>query len=379
MKKIHCACIILLAITFCSCSRKVSAPKKLPEREIQQFIFECLVQDKVSGPFKRIMLRNFCDGKKTVYFFERLYPACTGLYDCAQIYVPECDNGSWVEELLFSVEELRYGQDVLGILEDEENLMSPIIEDNTENAQAEAVEKLLLDAYGRLSILEFGKERFIPQTQGNTNVLIHFSDSRAVRYFYDDSLRLTKKEYWKMVSVEDSALTSTEYYEYPEQSRFPSKKIIEGEGIRLVSNLNENGLVIRADKYLLDEEKKNNRLCLNTTEYSYDEKDRLVLCRSIDYHYDNSKKLINKSEKKEIFYYNKTDKLEEENKMPPDYEYYEDGFLKTRTRYEAKGRYETLVVFESGSVISYYDDYIKTRSEYITNGADRRVKEYEQQ
>ena len=383
MKKIF-ACLTALVLTICSCSQKKPAKIFVPNKNYQQYIFTQIQNDKVPQYFKRLMMRPVLQGGSTLYVFEKLYPECTGLYDSAGFYSGECDNGSWVEFLLFSMEEMRYGQEVLDLLEtdvQEEIPQTPETEQETAD-NTPSVEKTLLDSYGRLRILEFGNERFIPQSLLDSQVLVHFSDKNAVRYFYDQSHRLIKKQYWKMASVEDSTLTSTETYEYEDQSRNPRSKNIENDSARIVSFFDENGLVIKAEKYS-KEDKENKKLSslINRTDWKYDDKKRITSQISVDYTYDKSGKLKNKSEKKEIFYYNRADKSEEseENqKMPPDYELYEDGVLKMQTKYESKGNYSTLIVFEPGtSVTTYYEDYAKKKDVYIYNGTEKRVKYYE--
>ena len=64
--------------------------------------------------------------------------------------------------------------------------------------------------------------------------------------------------------------------------------------------------------------------------------------------------------------------------MPPDYEYYENGVLVTKTEYIKKGVYSTTIWFDStNSVRTDYENYVKVRDVYFTNGIERRVKNYE--
>lgn len=381
MKKNFTAGILLAVLTICSCSHKKAPVQYKTDIKKQQYIFEQLLKDRVPPAFKRIMLRPVIQNGKTLYLFETLYPDCMGIYDSSGFYSGECDDASWVEELLFFMEEQRYGEELLSLLEDEENIMSPITEetlaDETEE-EAPAVEKYLINAYGKLSILEFGNERFIPQTKDSGNVLVHYADNLAVRYFYDELLRLVKKEHWKMVSVQDSSLTSTELYEYEKNARTASKKIIENDSSRLVSILNENGLVIRAEQYSKGQENKPDQL-MTRTEWKYDEKNRIIQELVTSHKYNDKGKVNNKSEKKQIFYYNKVDEAEETEKLSPDYELYENGKLKNRVVYEAKGKYTVLIVFdEHNSVVITYNNYVKTKERYITDGEERRVRNYEQ-
>ena len=210
-------------------NRTQKKPAKIfvPNKNYQQYIFTQIQNDKVPQYFKRLMMRPVLQGGSTLYVFEKLYPECTGLYDSAGFYSGECDNGSWVEFLLFSMEEMRYGQEVLDLLEtdvQEEIPQTPETEQETAD-NTPSVEKTLLDSYGRLRILEFGNERFIPQSLLDSQVLVHFSDKNAVRYFYDQSHRLIKKQYWKMAYQEH-----TQLFYFRMNRIFPSPLVGEGKG-----------------------------------------------------------------------------------------------------------------------------------------------------
>ena len=273
----------------------------------------------------------------------------------------------------FIAQEERLGTDVLNFLEDESNFTSPIIE-NTDQDESEAdgeqvpeietVEKRLLDSYNRLKVMEYGSELFIPQTQNDTSILVHYSNKTAVRLFYDNLYRLTKKEYWNMESVENARITGTEEYTYDGDSKNPVEKIIKSDAAIFVSKFNENGLVYRTEKYLPEAAKP-----LVITTWTYDEKKRITSETATE------GKLI----KKQVFKYSKTDKIEEEDdEFPPDYEYFENGILVTKTEYIKKGVYSTTIWFDSSNwVRTDYEDYVKVRDVYFTNGVERRVKNYE--
>ena len=50
---------------------------------------------------------------------------------------------------------------------------------------------------------------------------------------------------------------------------------------------------------------------------------------------------------KQVYIYTKIDKLEDNpDNLPPDYEYYENGVLRTKTEYSTKGNYSTTIVFD---------------------------------
>ena len=257
-------------------------------------------------------------------------------------------------------EEEGLGSDTLSFLEDEANFTSPIVEESG----VEPVEKRLLDAYNRLKLMEFDTESFMPVNKEDSSVLIHYSNNIAIRLFYDQLYRLVKKEYWKMDSVDAAKITGTEEYSYEDQAKDPYEKRIQTEKALFVSKINSDGLITRTEKYDLPKGNKP----LSLTLWTYDEKKRIT-----------SETLTQGSDtKKQVFDYKKSDEAGEEEDLPPDYKYYENGVLVTKTEYEKKGLYSTTIYFDtSNSVRTEYEDYVKKRDVYYIDGVEKRVKIYE--
>ena len=345
------------------------------------------MEQKLPESFKELMFRPSIKKASVRYLFEEAYPECMGIYDSTGFYSPDFDDASWVDAALIAAEESRLGEDVLSYLEDEANFQPPIIEETEENPvetgnteseesgsdaempkvpEVESVEKRLLDSYNRLKVMEYGSELFFPmQKEGGDAVLVHYSNKSAVRLFYDDIFRLTKKELWNMESVQAAKIKLVEKYTYKDDSKKPVEKIIESDSAVFVSKLNENGLVIRTEKYAVDSKDKP----LSVTTWTYDEKDRIT-----------SESIQEKGRvQKQVYIYTKIDKLEDNpDNLPPDYEYYENGVLRTKTEYSTKGNYSTTIVFDKiNSVRTDYEDYIKVRDVYFMNGVQRRIKSYE--
>lgn len=391
-------------MTFSSCSQKNEPWIVGTDTTVKQHIFELLLVDRVPESFKNLMMRHVMKGNTLCYLFETIYPECSGILDSRGFYCDALDNGKWVDKVLFAYQEARMGDEVLSLLEDEASILPPVdatIDTTIEEASSDmenegdtqsevpAVEKLLADSYGKLKLMEFGQERFFPQTEGQNTIFVHYSDNNAVRLFYDTLFRLVKKEYWKMTSIEDSKITATELYEYQGQSKNPVQKIIENDTAKIVSKLDENGLVIKAEKFKVDAndaKAEGNNLPVNITEWLYDSEHRITTETVTDISYNAFGKILKTTVKKQMFDYKKTDAAKEkageenkeENDIPPDYEYFEDGILKRKTEYTTKGTFTNLIVFdELNSVKTYYEDYAKVKDVYITDGTERRVKIYE--
>lgn len=402
MNKYLLAGFFLFLLTFISCSQKKAVEKNPPDKEVQNYIFERLMEGKVPAAFKNLMFRTSFKNHTVRYLFEEAYPDCTGIYDSTNFYSASLDDASWVDNMLISLEEARLGEEVFNFLEDEANFHPPIIEDTEEASsgsqesereskeasdqynpavpEVEAVEKRLLDSYNRLKVMEYGKELFFPlQREQGDAVLIHYSNKAAVRLFYDQYYRLTKKELWNMESVQNAKVKLVEKYEYEGNSKNPVQKIIESDNTLFVSKLNENGLVIRTQKYEVpqnteedskksDSKKKSNKL-ISTTNWTYDQKNRIT-----------SETVTEKGRvQKQVFIFDKIDKLADNpDNIPPDYEYYENGVLRTKTEYTSKGTYNTTIVFDNvNTVRAEYENYIKVRDVYYVNGVQKRIKTYE--
>ncbi len=346
------------------------------------------MEKKAPSYFENLMFKTSFKNRTVRYLFEEAYPECTGIYDSTGFYSDSLDDGSWVDSMLVSMEEARLGEEVFSFLEDESNFHPPIIEDIEEPVpeeqesekgaqensdqkekpvpEVETVEKRLLDSYNRLKVMEYGSELFFPmQKEKGDAVLVHYSNKAAVRLFYDELFRLTKKEHWNMDSVQNAKKKLVEKYEYADDSKNPVQKIIESDTAVFVSKLNENGLVIRTEKY--EGERKGKPVSITT--WTYDEKNRIT-----------SETVSEKGRvQKQVFLYSKIDKLEENpDNIPPDYEYYENGVLRTKTEYTTKGTYKTTIVFDSvNTVRAEYENYIKVRDVYYVNGVQKRIKSYE--
>ena len=323
--------LVLVFLTLASCSRKKE--KTLQSNEVPAILAE--------------ENHSFLEGEST----ERLSS--------------EADAGlSETESESESESEDSPSSNLLSFLEDEANFTSPIIEESDEALpQTESVEKRLIDAYKRLKVMEYDSELFFPVNKSDSSELIHYSNKTAVRLFYDQLYRLTKKEYWKMESLENAEITGKELYYYEGDSKKPFEKKIQTKDAEFVSKLNENGLVIRVEKFV-------DNKSLSVTEINYDSKDRII------------KQSVTEDGivKKEVFNYTVTDNAEVNGQeaLPPDYKYYENDKLVTQTEYIKKGFYSTTIWFDSQNCVrTDYENYVKVRDVYFTNGLERRVKNYE--
>lgn len=387
MKKLFWA-IALLFVLLSSCSHKtqkksdIVVQNKKQVRLNKEFIFDQMLAGKTPAMFDTLMYtRAYAKGFKG-YAFELNNKTLMGIKESSGFYTDALDNGDWVDDVLLAMEEARMGEEILNILEDESLISPPIIEETEEGPVVEnapQIEKIFRDSNGVLKSMQFGTEYFIPQQKNGDTVLVHYSAKNAIRLFYDDLYRLTKKELWKMESVQNAAITGLELYEYSGESKIAETKTVETQKYKTVSKLNADGLIIETKKYealeetaqekaLQKKEFEYNPRPVSVSKWKYDDSKRITEEAVTEYAVTKSKSTV-VNEKKQKFIYNEGHDI---------YEYYENGSLKIKTEYGEKGNYATTIFFDSvNSVTTYYENYIKLRDVYMYNGIQTREKVYE--
>ena len=397
MKKSAFLFFIGIFLTFFSCKKKLTLDEHIDS--VYDFSYSLTAHNlnakkEVSRldfyyfpPFlKKIMSAQFKEADGTsLMMIERFHPEHKGELEAQNYYMPDFDNGEWVEEVLVLIEEKRIA-DEINLLEQLENESEYLVEysepddveaaventepaakeSNQENSEFQAEEKtesyVLSD--NAMSSMQFEKEIFIPPQDRGDNTIIHASNGRVVRSFYDNFERLIKKEEWKIKSLTDSVLNKTEAYDFAsDEARTPSTKTVTEEKISRVYYYNEKALCERVFEYKVLEQE---RILDSKTEFTYNDEGKILSEEAFDY----SEKTA--SSKKRVFSYNKTDEI------PPDSYYYENGILKMSTVYSSEKNYVSKIFFDdSYSVTTYYEDGIRVKDVYIFDGEVLRVKNYE--
>lgn len=248
-----------------------------------------------------------------------------------EFYTPEFDDGQWVNQVIDLTMEEISAEQLESLSEIQSIINSPY---SVSSNEVEFVEKRLTDSLNNLKFMEYGEEIFIPKKQDNLLVMVHKYKDSVVRNYLDQDNHLVKKEYWSIKSADDAKKIRTETYSYNQDNK-PVTKKIEVE----------------------------NQLC----EYywTYDDKGRLVQENEI------IRKDNNYSSKTQIYIYNSNDEI------PPSYEYYENGEIKNKMVYSSKKDYWVQTFFEDDfSVITYYEQNLKVREEYLSGEEVVRQKVY---
>ena len=308
-------------------------------------------------------------------------------------YSPALDNGSWVEELLAHVEEERIAEELASMEESLESMseetvpaepseteISEELPEETKEAELSAVEKFFNEekagtvVHGKnseLKFYEFENEIFLPQRSDGKLVNVHVNGNSVDRYFYDEKYKLVKKESWNIPSVQSAALEKTENYEYFAESSVISKKTIETKTAVEKISYSQTSKILSSEKHAVTEDKNQ---ILSKRKLGYDAEDRLCSDELTDYYYKDKdyKELDYSFTKKYIYNFN-------EGEIPPDFKYYENGVLKMQNKYSPqKGNYVSEIFFdETFSVKTYYENDVRVKDIFYSNGKVSREKIYE--
>lgn len=215
--------------------------------------------------------------------------------------------------------------------------------------------------------MEYEGENFVPYKRNDSLEIVHSYKNDVARYFYDDFLRIKKKEIWIIRNAENYEKIATTEYSYKGESFFPSECIEKTKNQILFTAYDDEGNVLLKKKSILAAEKE---VLLTQENYSYDVQNRIIKSSVLEYFYSKDYSVLDYEFLKENHF--------SYNEFGRDSEYFENGVLKNSVKYKSKDGYETQVFFEGGnSVITYYEKSKKIREQYVQNKKVIREVVYE--
>ncbi len=386
--------------------------------------FDKNIQYPYSEGLKIILSHSFITDGCIINLLDKYFPLYSGIADSSGFYNPSEDKGEWIEETIIRAEEERIALEISELEKSLEELqedsktdsMSEQIpediqaqEDKAEGAEEESDEasdskesvseenqfvserlishnadeieavlkkefsgKILSDKNSKLKILEDEGEILIPMESSQGYSVIQANGSSVTRRFYNEKLRITKKEIWTIDSIDVDKPDSSEEYSYEADGESISSKLIDSGSDFTLINYDVNGLIADLHRYLILDEKK---YTLQKRKCTYDDDKNIISDENIDYVYtdDTYKKIKYIFSKKYVYEYNEGD-------IPPDYKYYENGIMKMHNKYSLeKGNYTSQIYFEDNlSVKAYYENNIHVRDVYYRAGNIIREKVYEE-
>ena len=334
-------------------------------------------------------------------------------------YSPAEDDASWVEALLLKIEEERIAEDLAKMeaeladyqLEDEGSGTQDNQDDTLAEREAEGSEsaeekqteekslvekffeeeregKAILGKNQELQFYEFDNEILSPQFTDDGFSIIHSSDSSVSRNFYNKEYQIVKKEEWNIQSLANSKKLKTELFSYSPETKKIIEKEIQTDDYDEIVSYNEESQPLNSKRYTISEEKK---YLTQERNWTYDSQNRMISDFQKEYYYieENYKAKPEIFSRRYDYTYNDfiaADSAEstenennEENKIPPDFNYYENDVLKMHNKYTAeKGNYISWIYFDEVlSVKTYYEEDVRIRDEYYNKGRLFRTKVYE--
>ncbi|MBQ9495755.1 MAG: hypothetical protein IJR50_08995 [Treponema sp.] len=233
-------------------------------------------------------------------------------------------------------------------------------------------ERRFRDAQGRLRFFSYDVERLAVSSHADGHVLVRFSDGAAARNYYDEHMRLVKKELWRIgSSLSESARESSEIFYYNDDDPRPFSSIMEKEDYRIETLYNENGKAISAKGFFLDN--KARRIPDVQTVWRYASDGKLAEQEYTRFEYGDGQKQIatGKTTRREVYSCSA-------GAGAPDYAYYEDGVLRMKTEHIDDNSYVTTLYFEGGyAVVSVYSNGRKMQETISLNGTVMRSSSYE--
>lgn len=386
--------LLIICVVLCSCHKaepELSENQQYYIKELNNYIFEancyaltgkCNLKESelehlyYPSELKYFAGRRYIENGRFFYYAEKYAPDKLGIIDSLGFYSPSEDDARWVENLIIRVEEERIAQELSDMEEmvEEAELPEENPSEEIEKMLSEEIEPVeMLDNTNTLKFMEYDNEVFMPQKVNDGWVIIHSIDSSITRNFYDESYRITKKELWNISSIDNAEIKQTEDYLYDGESAKVSQKNVSTDETYQEVKYREDSLINSIESYSIFEEEK--YLSSKLTR-KYDDEARLIEETCIEYTYKDVKK---KKKLDYTFTKRHTYRYNEDEDIPPDFEYFEDDVLKMKNKYSnIKGTYTSQIFFEDGfSVKTYYEDELKVKDLYYQDDEVTRIKEYE--
>lgn len=330
-----------------------------------------------------------------VRLLDYLYPEYLGYFDSYSQYDATADSGNWVDFIssdfrgdfiIVRPEIIEEKERLITELSDElnefekkyadknsDNFAGADSEKNDELSAAmnsfEKKEKSIRDSEYNIAFFSFDKEYFGTQDFAESKVLIRGDDKNMLRIYYDDELRMVKKETWKMATdLKGSSLVTTQIYKY-DNSNVPVSSVLSGTEYKYDMLYDRNGNVTESKNYRITEK---GTYLESSSRWKFDQENKIKMKESTVYKYknDNINVILSKETKKEEYEYKVDSKT-------PDYFYYENDELRLKKIYTNTDDYITSTYFDGGFVVeSYYSNYTRIKDVFYLNGKVKRVKNY---
>lgn len=356
---------------FSSCSKPINNRKY---QKMKDFAFQQVLENQKNNKNKYyyspelnvFFLRHQIDSNGIRYLIEVNNPEFSGILEGTGFYSDYVDNGLWIEKILKDAEIDSYGD--FSISRPYDYVTS---ENGIEIVSTDTVTKRWISSNKRLNTMQYENEVFVPLKKDDNHILISSSGNLTTRAFYSEDFILQKKEYWNITKILDSFLIKTEEYFYNDKTKLISKKTVSASDSYIVTFYDDNKMAVRTDVYRIDGE---NKYIHSRTLWRYAANGKINIEEATEFYYKNNnyKEYSDKITRRQAYIY------KENEEIPPDYKYYENGVLRMKTIYQNKENYITQIYFDGGySVQSIYENNLRKKDIYLMDDVVRRVKVYD--
>ncbi len=393
--KRHFLLVIVFPICCCLCAQDISPASHGSSDDFRELLFQidCLA---VSGCSHRGETSAFAElsrqgalllmtpvwrASRPLWLYEEFYPDHRGEIESSlntsSVYNDYSDI--WIDSAFLSLNAS------LGLYSGDDGDLLSLLDNKSNGAvtEADGQETAVLNrlSSGELRRFSFQGEIFSVSRLGSLLQLTNTAEGNVVRRSYNSDYRLVKKEVFNNPKTYDSlVLDKTVLYFYGEQEPLLERTEEDNRKDKTFTQtlFGLNGKPVSSTIWKYEEkpgstgdDAEESLVKTYEKEWAYDEENRLVRSSVTEFYTVKASrnKTVEKTDNKSYEYvYREFDK--------PDTRYYENGELRVETVYTGSNSYRQTLYFDGGfSVVSVFDDGLKTSETIFLNGAEIRRRQ----
>ena len=372
---------------------------------------------KISKPASSLMLHKkySAEFNNSIYLCEYYFPEKIGIIDStisaedlsSVSEIGDSENASfdWIDMLLRGLNsnptpsetesfDVTDGSKILEMLEggDNRGIDAP---DTGKTEKEVPQEYTYTKDGGSLRRFSYDGEQFTMWQEGELTVLVNYYGDKVIRKYFDSLFRLSKTQRFKTApTAKKINLENETEYEYHNDSYTPEKSVENQLSAkkRLENHFDENGRVIsvleshyeerekKSKSKKKDEKNEKEEVLLDDkkTSRKYDDEGRVTEEEILTWSYKklfSGKYSTSERSVKNVYDYSA---VTENNNIPPNLKFYEDGELHLERKYKTSDTYSEKLYFDSDfSVEVIYEGGIKKTEIIYLNGKEQRRRDFE--
>lgn len=393
--KRHFLLVIVFSICCCLCAQDIRLASQGSSDDFRELLFQidCLAVSGCShrgeaGAFAELsrqgallLMTPVWRASRPLWLYEEFYPDHRGEIESSlntsSVYNDYSDI--WIDSAFLSLNAS------LGLYSGDDGDLLSLLDNKSNGAvtEADGQETAVLNrlSSGELRRFSFQGEIFSVSRLGSLLQLTNTAEGNVVRRSYNSDYRLVKKEVFNNPKTYDSlVLDKTVLYFYGEQEPLLERTEEDNRKDKTFTQtlFGLNGKPVSSTIWKYEEklgstgdDAEESLVKTYEKEWAYDEENRLVRSSVTEFYTVKASrnKTVEKTDNKSYEYvYREFDK--------PDTRYYENGELRVETVYTGSDSYRQTLYFDGGfSVVSVFDDGLKTSETIFLNGAEIRRRQ----